>query len=113
MAILFSSVDKISKVGSYTGSSSALTITTGFQPRFVIIKNASSTSYDSSTDWFVFDTTRGWASGNNDKLLRLNEDDAQTTEDWTNPTSTGFTINADSGNHLNNNGDRYIYYAHA
>ena len=113
LAILFSSVDKISKVGSYTGSSSALTITTGFQPRFVIIKNASSTSYDSSTDWFVFDTTRGWASGNNDKLLRLNEDDAQTTEDWTNPTSTGFTINADSGNHLNNNGDRYIYYAHA
>jgi len=113
LAILFSSVNGISKVGSYTGSSSALTITTGFQPRFIIIKNASSNSYDSSTDWFVFDTTRGWASGNNDKLLRLNEDDAQTTEDWTDPTSTGFTINADSGNDLNNNGDRYIYYAHA
>ena len=113
LAILFSSVNGISKVGSFTGSSSALTITTGFQPRFIIIKNASSNSYDDSTDWFVFDTTRGWASGNNDKLLLLNDNDAQTTEDWTNPTSTGFTINADSGNHLNNDGDRYIYYAHA
>ena len=87
-------------------------MTTNFAPRFLIIKNASSNSYNDSTDWFVFDTTRGWASGNNDKLLRLNENDAQTTEDWTNPTSTGFTINADSGNDLNNNGDRYIYYAH-
>ena len=113
LAILFSSVNGISKVGSYTGSSNPITVTTNFTPRFVIIKNASSNSYNSSTDWFVFDTTRGWASGNNDKLLRLNEADVQTTEDWTNPTSTGFTINADSGNDLNNNGDRYIYYCHA
>ena len=113
LGILFSSVEGICKVGSYTGSSSALTITTGFQPRFVIIKNVVNNAYNSTTGWFVFDTTRGWSSGNNDKWIQLNSTAAQTTQDWTDPTSTGFTINADSGNNLNNNGDRYIYYAHA
>ena len=110
---LFSSVAGTSKVGNYTGSSSALTITTGFSPRFVIIKNIKNTGNNWTTGWFTFDTTRGWAAGNNDKRMRLNDTAAQSTEDWTNPISTGFTINANSGNHLNNNGDEYIYYAHA
>ena len=109
---LFSSVAGISKVGSYTGSSSALTITTGFSPRFVIIKNIRDKGNNWTTGWFVFDTTRGWAVGDS-KRLRLNDMAAQTTEDWTNPISTGFAINASSGNQLNNNGEEYIYYAHA
>ena len=112
-ALLFSSVTGISKVGSYTGSSSEQTITTGFQPRFVIIKNRTNTGNNWTTGWFTFDTMRGWASGANDKRMRLNDNAAQTTEDWTNPISTGFTINADAGNQLNNNGEGYIYYAHA
>ena len=111
--LLFSSVAGISKVGSYTGSSSALTITTGFSPRYVIIKNRTNTGNNWTTGWFTFDTTRGWAAGNNDKRMRLNDTASQTTEDWTNPISTGFTINANSGNQLNNNGEGYIYYAHA
>ena len=45
--------------------------------------------------------------------MRLNDTAAQTTEDWTNPISTGFTINTNSGNQLNNNGEGYVYYAHA
>ena len=113
IAMLFASVDGISKVGSYTGSSSELTITTGFSPRFVIIKNRTNTGNNWTTGWFTFDTTRGWAAGNNDKRMRLNDTAAQTTEDWTNPISTGFTINANSGNQLNNNGEGYVYYAHA
>ena len=110
-ALLFSSVTGISKVGSYTGSSSAQTITTGFQPRFVIFKNATNTGNKWTTGWFTFDNMRGWADGNNDKRMRLNDTAAQSTEDWTDPISTGFTI--DSGNQLNNDGERYIYYAHA
>ena len=113
LTMLFASVDGICKVGSYTGSSSALTITTGFSPRFVIIKNRTNTGNNWTTGWFTFDTTRGWAAGNNDKRCRFNDTAAQSTEDWTDPTSTGFTINANSGNHLNNNGEGYIYYAHA
>jgi len=113
IAFLFASVNGISKVGSYTGSSSELTITTGFQPRFVIIKNRTNSAGNWTTGWFVFDTRRGWAAGNNDKRMRLNDTAAQSTEDWTNPISTGFTINDAGGNVLNNNGEGYIYYAHA
>ena len=113
LAMLFASVNGISKVGSYTGSSSELTITTGFQPRFVIIKNRTNSASNWTTGWFVFDTRRGWAAGNNDKRMRLNDTAQQSTEDWTNPISTGFTINDAGGNVLNNNGEGYIYYAHA
>ena len=112
-AILFKSISGISKVGSYTGSSSSQTITTGFQPRFIIFKNTTNTDNNWTTGWFTFDTFRGWASGNNDKRMRLNDTASESTEDWTNPTSTGFTINADAGNYLNNDGETYIYYAHA
>ena len=105
IAMLFASVDGISKVGYYDGSSSSLTITTGFQPRFVIIKKSSD-----SDPWIVLDTTRGWASGN-DNYLKLDSNAAQTAFDMGAPTSTGFTVSTDgSVNALNK---KYIYYAHA
>ena len=56
-------------------------------------------------------TTRGWSSGN-DKLLKLNSDQAQIDYQYGAPTSDGFTI-AITGNALNGNGEKYIYYAHA
>ena len=106
--ILFASVDGISKVGSYVGSDSDQTITTGFQPRFVIIKG-----YDSNLmDWFVLDTIRGWGSGN-DPYLALNSNTAQgSSSNFGAPTSTGFTL---TGNNFgwNDSGYNYIYYAHA
>ena len=107
VAILFSSVTGISKVGSYAGSGSTQTITTGFQPRFIIVRPR-----DNSLPWYTLDTTRGWASGN-DEYLRLNTTDAQVgTMDWGEPTATGFTM---AGNAAANNesGLNYIYYAHA
>ena len=104
--MLFASVDGISKVGYYDGSSSAQTITTGFQPRFVIIKHADG----SGNPWYVLDTTRGWGSGN-DKYLKLDTTAAQSDYDFGAPTSTGFTLNVFDG--FNNSGKKYIYYAHA
>ena len=107
IAMLFASVDGISKVGRYTGNgTSGHAITVGFQPRFLIVKAATTTS-----DWSVFDTTRGWASGN-DNYLFLNQNVAQTNNDRCDPTSTGFTINI-TGNAMNGGGETYIYYAHA
>ena len=107
LAMLFASVDGISKVGSYTGngSSTGPVITTGFSPRFVLIKSLSSGSY------FVYDTTRGLASGN-DQRLQLNSNSAQTAADDLDPSSTGFQLKSD-WDQLNNNGTTYIYYAHA
>ena len=64
IALLFASVDGISKVGSYTGNGGPLVLdhnTLAFNPRFVIIKRAIS----NEVQWrLTFDTTRGWGSGN-------------------------------------------------
>ena len=106
LALLFSSVSGISKVGVYAGSNSAQSITTGFQPRFVIIKNTANTD-----DWYVLDTTRGWAAGD-DKRLYLNTNAAQSDQDVGAPTSTGFDLTANV-RAFNQAGRYYIYYAHA
>ena len=108
--MLFKSIAGISKVGSYTGSGSGntQTITTGFQPRFVIIKDYTG----GSNPWYVLDTTRGWASGNDD-ILQLNDTAAALTgNDWGEPTATGFTVTG-GGINLNSSSNKYIYYAHA
>jgi len=105
-AMLFASVSGISKVGSYDGSNSTNTITTGFQPRFVIIKRCSG----GTGSWYVLDTVRGWGSGD-DKELKLNMPNAQQDYDIGAPTSTGFTLTVDSA--WNASGNTYVYYAHA
>ena len=107
LALLFASVDGISKVGSYDGSSSSQTITTGFAPRFVILRR---TNYAYATDWHVIDTTRGWGSGN-DKYLALQSTQAEAEHDFGAPTSTGFTLTSNAA--YNGSGGKYIYYAHA
>ena len=105
IAMLFASVDGISKVGSYTGTGNNQSVTTGFQPRFILIKR---TSY--AEDWFIFDSLRGLVSGSPDPYLRPNETAAQvTTASFFDISSTGFTVTANFTNNANN----YIYYAHA
>ena len=107
IAMLFASVNGISKVGYYDGSNSSQTISTGFAPRFVIIKRV-----DTAENWFVLDTLRGWASGN-DQRLRLNRDSAQNNgTDYGAPTSTGFSLTGNVGG-TNTSGGKYIYYCHA
>ena len=112
IAILFASANDadgnpISKVGSYSGSSSSFTVTTGFQPRFVLIKRATGIG-----QWTMFDTFRGWTAGN-DQKLELSDTGAQSNSfDYGEPTATGFTITTGQSA-TNNNGDTYLYYAHA
>ena len=105
-AWLFASVPGISKVGSYTGSNSSQTqtISTGFSPRFVIIK-----CYDHSpTDWFVLDTIRGW-NVNDDEILKINSTGGQSSSNYGQPTSSGFSVT----NMINVGTYNYVYYAHA
>ena len=107
IALLFASVDGISKVGRYTGTGSTLTITTGFSPKFLIIKRT-----DAANDWYVLDTLRGWTSGV-DQAIKLNVNHSQfNSHDLGDPTSTGFTV-ASTNEGWNTNGGKYIYYAHA
>ena len=57
VAMVFSSVEGISKCGYYSGSASDTTVDLGFTPRFLMIKSANSTG-----DWLVFDYYRGLKS---------------------------------------------------
>ncbi len=110
LAMLFCSVDKISKVGSYTGNgtsnSSSQEIVTGFAPRFLIVKKTSGSAY-----WLVLDTLRGWGSGD-DKWLQLNDSAAQGDFNWGYPGPTGFVVRTNDSA-INANNEEYIYYAHA
>ena len=108
--ILFASISGVSAVGSFTGngSSAGPTITTGFSPRFILLKNASS----SSTDWVVLDTLRDLSSSADEKVLYLNSNTYQSTQGCMNISSTGFSL-ADGNSRFNGNGDTMLYYAHA
>ena len=102
--LLFSSVEGICKVGSYTGNATADTaISCGFQPRFVIIK----TMAGDGSSWLTFDSLRsGYA-------LYLDTNQGQDTNTtWIELTSTGFEIKLTWGA-INASGTKYIYYAHA
>ena len=112
MALCFASVTGICKVGSYTGNgtsgSSTQEITTGFSPRIIIIKRVNSTS-----GWLMFDTLRGISNSGNDKRMELNDTAAQDDLEVIDTlSSTSFTVKGNYDN-SNNDGHRYIYYAHA
>jgi len=109
----FHSVDGYQKVGSYTGDGNFAgpTVTTGFSPRFVMLKNASSSSRDSiDCDWYIFDTARD--TGTLGKKLEASTNNAE--EDISNNgvaiLSDGFRIYRTAGD-MNRSGDNYIYLA--
>ena len=87
---LFATLSGISKVGSETVGSSAIEVNCGFTAgaRFVLIKRT-----DAAGDWYVYDSTRGIASGNDDFLL-VNELDVESSNDYIDPFTTGFKINS-------------------
>ena len=104
IAYLFATVAGVSKVGSFTGAGSDVTVDCGFSngAKFVIIKDA-----DASDDWYVYDTVRGIVAGN-DGYLELNTTNAENTgADYIDPHSSGFIIT--SG--FMQSGRTYIFYA--
>lgn len=105
---LFASLSGISKVGSYTGNGSSQNIDCGFSSgaRFVLIKRT-----DNTSDYYVFDSTRGIVAGN-DPHLSLNTIAAEvTTDDSIDPLAAGFTVNQDAATNINVNAASYIFLA--
>jgi hypothetical protein len=105
IAYLFASLDGVSKVGSFTSDGTDMTIDCGFSSgaRFVLLKKT-----NASDDWFVWDTERGIATGN-DKRLKLNDTSAEATgADNIDPDNSGFIIN---NNILGGSGNTFIFYA--
>tara|TARA_Y100001963_G_scaffold108455_1_gene149946 strand:+ start:55 stop:2160 length:2106 start_codon:yes stop_codon:yes gene_type:complete len=103
LAILFATTD-VSKVGYYTGTGSSHTITTGFQPRFILFKQSNDTG-----SWKYYDTLRTTSSPFT-KQIFLNLTDGPDTVSFLSVSSTGFTL-SDTNN--NGSGEKWLYYAHA
>ena len=108
VAYCWSEVSGFSKFGSYTGngSSSGPTITTGFRPRYILIKGSTS-----ATDWLIWDSKRNLGYG----ALAANLSNAESYFGATNSltvSDTGFQITTTNAVY-NTNSDTYIYAAFA
>lgn len=105
-AYLFGDCPGISKIGTYSGSTSDVTVTTGFSPRAVWIKNLSTSAH-----WWFCNTQTGIVNGGADNAFMFSGTDASTNSyDIIDTTSTGFVVqntNAD----WNGNGNTYLYMA--
>jgi hypothetical protein len=108
VAYLFATCPGVSKVGSYTGTGTTQAIDCGFTSgaRFVLIKGGTRAG-----GWYVWDTARGIVSST-EPHLRLNVGNAETTtDDWIDPTSSGFEISSTAGNVINESGFTFIFLA--
>ena len=114
VAYVFADVQGYSKFGSYTGTgarANAPFVYTGFQPAFVMIKNA-----DSTGSWLMFDNKRTIANGDMDYLLAnttgVEENSGLSFTDPIDFLSNGFKVlNYDAW--ANGSGTKYIYMAFA
>ena len=91
--------EDIIKCGSYTGSSSDVSVDLGFEPQFVIVKNASTTS-----NWLMMDVMRGMPHGDGETLAAdksTAENGTFGTDNLINPTASGFI--AKTGKTASNN----------
>lgn len=96
--------ESIIKCGSYTGTGSSQEINLGFEPQWILIKNASSVG-----GWILLDTMRGWAnSSSSDNYLFAHSSSAEAATDFLDITATGFIANSAS---FYGSGETYIYIA--
>jgi len=105
---LFATLAGISKVGSYSGTGSAINVDCGFSngARFILIKRA-----NGSGDWYVYDSARGIVAGN-DPYLLLNSTAVEVTNtDYIDPLASGFTVTSSAPASLNASGGTYIFLA--
>ena len=108
-AVFGSSGDKdIIRMGSYQGnaSSSGPEINLGWEPQWILIKEAST----GGQPWSIFDSMRGIVTDGGDNYIHPNETSQETANlQRVDLTSTGFKI-TDSG-WINNSGETYIWMA--
>ena len=105
VAYLFASLAGVSKIGRVDHSGSSTDVDCGFSSgsRFVMLKRTDSDQ--GTADWYIWDSVRGIASGN-DPYLFFNTTDAQVTNtDLIDPLSSGFQISGDMTD------GTYLFYA--
>ena len=101
IAYCFHDVAGYNKINEYTGSGSGNTqaVTTGFQPDWILIKD-----YIGGGSWWIQDSVRG-----DDKWLKAQSSNAETTVSYVDFTSTGFTVTG--GLNDNSVNSKFIYMA--
>jgi len=94
--------DNVISCGSYVETTGANAVNLGYEPQWLLVKNASV-----AEDWWLIDTMRGMTAAGQDALLRANTSGTELSAggNWY-PTATGFANDAASGS-----GDTYIYIA--
>ena len=123
VAYCFTAVAGYSAFGSYTGKSAKNFQYTGFQPRWVMIKNTSTNSYTSHTGWAIFDTERPpaynvnvnslFANNTNQEGKRGNNSTASAPDFGIDILSNGFCLRDNGASEINLNNESYIYLAFA
>ncbi len=109
VAYAFNSVSGYSKFGSYSGTgSSGNSITTGFRPAFLLVKNA-----NRAENWAIVDSTRSPTNPATKALFsnssEVEQDNAVNAVDFN---SNNFTVDS-TDDRWNRSGDTYIYMAFA
>jgi hypothetical protein len=101
--------DNVISCGSYTGNGSTTgpTVTLGYEPQWLLVKNAGATG-----NWFLFDNMRGIPTGGDTSYLTANLATAEGTAlaNAIDLSATGFQIKTTSAA-LNTSGSAYIYIA--
>jgi hypothetical protein len=109
VAYLFATLAGVSKVGTYTGTGGTQTINCGFGAggaRWLMVKRT-----DSTGNWYVFDSARGFTSSSSPYLL-MNSNAAEVTgNNGCYAASTGFTVTSTANATVNINGASYIFLA--
>ena len=93
--------------GSYTGngSSDGPEINLGWQPQWLLVKNATGVS-----NWLMVDSMRGFPVGSDNARLFSNLTNAEVAFNGIDPTATGFKLVNSTGGY-NTSGNDYIYIA--
>ena len=118
----FAAVPGFSAFGSYVGNSKLNFNFCGFQPRWIMIKNATSSNYTAYTGWAIFDTARTpnnvsikslFADENQADGLRGNGSTASAPDYGIDILSNGFALRDTGASEINLNNETYVFAAFA
>jgi hypothetical protein len=108
VAYLFTTLDGISKCGSYVGNGTNQTIDCGFSAgaRLILIKPSST-----SGAWYLWDSARGIVAGGDPHLMLHSTAGQITGDDSVDPHNSGFKVNQIANTGINVSSTTYIFYA--
>jgi hypothetical protein len=110
IAYCFKSTTGFSKVGSYpgNGNSNGPMIETGFEPAYIVVKEAVGTT----NDWYIYDKLRD-STNPRDKVLTITGDAQSTNTSMSMNWYTNGFQPIDTGGGMNRSGSTYVYLAMA